>query len=164
MKKLLGIVGVLLGFGMVAFAATPQDQPLPGQIPYSNASIVGSTASTTSNANLTASVSPGTLFNGTSASCRNCFTNFMVQIPTTTVLNVLDGGTTVYYVFGTALGTSGVNTFSTSRDRLGPLCLTAGTATTFNLVNTNGVSTNPQVLNYEGYTQCGQPNQGGVMK
>lgn len=164
MKKLLGIMAMVLGLGAVAFAGTPQDQALPGQLPYSNTSIVGSTASTTSNANLSATVAPGSVFNGATASCRNCFTNFIMQIPTTTVVNVLDGGTTVQYIYGAALASSGVNTLSENRDHLGPLCLTTGSSTTFNLVNTGGVSTNPQVFNYEGYTQCGQPNQGGVMK
>lgn len=166
MKKLLGILGLLFGFATIGFAGAPQEQPLPGQLPYSNSTVAVSTASTSSVPNLTVTVAPGTIFNGASVSCRNCFTNFTVQIPTTTVLSVLDltTGTTFYSINGLGLGSSGVNTLSVPRDHLGPLCGVVGNSTQFNMVNTSGAPGLPQVLNVEGYTVCGTPNQGGVMK
>lgn len=166
MKKLLGMLGLVLGLGAVAFAGTPQEQPLPGQIPYSNTTISVSTFSTASNVNLSMTLAPGTLYNGVSASCRNCFTNWFVEIPTTTVVSFLDlsSGTTFYTIDGQGLASSGVNALSSPRDHLGPLCGSAGHSTQINLVNTTGVSTNHQLANVEGYTQCGQINQGGLMQ
>lgn len=150
MKKMFMALGLLVGLAGVSRAGVALDQ---GAQPASyGTSIYGSTASVSSAVNLTATLAPGTV--GGNA-CRNCFTKFIVQVPTTTVVTILDGATTSYTLYGVGLGTAGVNTITLPEDHLGPLCLTAGSSTMFNLINTGGASGNPQVINYEGYTNCG---------
>lgn len=157
------IVGLLALFGIaVAYAGTPQESYFSGAAPLSNTTIVGSTATTAGTASLTVSLAPG-IVNGNA--CRNCFTDFTIQIPTTSIVNVLDGATTSFVLYGAGLGTTGTNTRSITRDHIGPMCFTAGNTTTINLVGSaGGAAANPQVVNYEGYTNCGGTNNAGPMR
>lgn len=163
MKKLfgsIGLLGLLIGFASVGQAGTPQDSFYSGQAPFSNTSIVGSTGTANATSALSVTLAPGSV-NG--ASCRNCFTKFFVQIPTTTIINIVDGtssGTTVYAVDGLGLGASGVNSVQLTEDHLGPLCTTAGNSTVIN-VSSAGTLVH-QMVNYEGYTACGGTNNKGL--
>lgn len=159
MKRLLAVFSMLFGLAMVSYAGTPQETFFQNQFPFSNTTIWGSTASVTSAVSLTKTVAAPTCANG--ASGRNCFTNFIVQIPSTTVLTILDGATTNYTIYGSAMGTTGSATLQFNREHLGPLCSSVGNSTMFNLTGTGGVSTNAESFNYEGYTNCGGSNNAG---
>lgn len=165
MKKWLGLIGLLLGLSAVSYAGTPQETLFLGQSPLSQTTIIGSTASVTSAVNLILNVSTPTAFNsgGGTYQGRNCFTRFMVQIPTTTVVTIVDNGVTKWTLYGLGLGASGVNTLSIPEAHLEPFCTAAGDATVINLTNTAG-SAVPQSFNYEGYTTYGGTNNGGPMQ
>lgn len=167
MKKWLGLVGLLFGLSALSYAGTPMENYYLGQAPLSNTTIIGSTASVASNVNLTVTVSTPTStigFSGGSVSCRNCFTRFVVQVPTTTVVTFQDNNTTKWTLYGVGLGASGVNTLSLPEAHLEPWCTSSGNQSSFVLTNTGGASTNPQSFSYEGYTQCGGTANAGVMQ
>lgn len=163
MKKLLAGIGLfgiaLLGAVTMSRAGTPVDTYFSGQFPFSNTTVVGSTQTTVGTANLRISIAPTTGSQG--SACRTCFTKFFVQIPTTTILNVLDAATTSYVIDGAGIGTTGTNTVQVNEDHLGPLCLTAGNTVTLNSVATSGNAINHQSFSWEGYTQCGGANNAG---
>ena len=161
MKKYLAVFGLLFGIAAVCRAGTPQETFYQGQSPLSGVSIIGSTATPTSIGNYTLTVATPTAVNG--VSCRNCFTKFVVQIPTTTVVAIADRDTTVWTIYGLGLGSSGVNTLSLPEDHLGPFCSTAGNKTLITLTNTAG-NTVPASFNYEGYVECGGTNNAGSMQ
>jgi len=169
MKKLFMRLGLMFGVAFavlsVAHAGTPQEVFYMSQPNLSNTTIIGSTASANANQTFSATVAAPTCNAGSSTfSGRNCFTNFIIQIPTTTVLSILDGATTSYTIYGAGLGTSGVNTLQINRDHLGPICTTAGNSTTFNLVNGTSVVGSFSSFNYEGYTNCGGTANKGPMQ
>lgn len=159
MRKLLAVAVLMCGVYGLSHAGTPQETYFQSQFPFSNVSIVGSTVSVSAAVSLTKTVAAPTCPNG--ASGRNCFTNFIVQVPTTTIITFLDGTTTTYSLAGVGLASSGVNTLQINRDHLGPLCTSVGNSSSFVLTATGGVSTNPQGINYEGYTNCGGSNNAG---
>lgn len=165
MKKYLALIGLMLGIAGVTHAGTPQEN---GQLPFQTASFSGSTiltssASTSGTATVTLVVSTPTVINsgGGTYTGRNCFTKFVVQLATTTVMTVADNNTTVWTVFGSGIGTTGTNTISLPEDHLGPFCTAAGDRTVFTLTPTNGLAANPSSINVEGYTTYGGTlNQG----
>lgn len=165
MKKYLLALGLLMGAISMSYAGTPQETFYVGQAPLSGASIFTSTASASSNGNFTLTVATPTAINsgGSTYTGRNCFTRFVVQIPTTTVVTIADGDTTKWTIYGSALGTTGSNTLSLPEDHLGPLCTSANSKTLFTLTNTSGNPANPSVINVEGYTTYGGTNNQGVM-
>lgn len=166
MKKALAVFGMLFGLASAGFAGTPQEVFFQGQNALSGATILTSTASTTSlgSSIFTLAIATPTAINsgGTSYSGRNCFTKFVVQIPTTTVITIADGAVTKWTIYGIGLGTTGVTTKDFVEDHLGPWCTATGNATTFVLTNTGGNAV-PAVLNVEGYTTYGGVlNQGNM--
>lgn len=167
MKKLLagfGLLGALFACAGVSHAGTPAEAFYQGQAPLSGTTILGSTAATVSNVNLVVTVStPTSTIGSGTTSCRNCFTRFFVQVATTAVVSLADGPTTKWTIYGTALGTTGTNSLSIPEDHLGPWCTSTGNATVISVVNTLGNGANPQVVNYEGYTQCGGTANAGPM-
>lgn len=163
MEKWLGLLGLMLCLSAVSHAGTPQENLYLGQAPLSNTSIWSSTASVTSAVNLTAAIAPAAGAGAASTACRVCLTKFIVQIPTTTVVSVLDGATTNYTLYGLGLAASGVNTIVFPEDHLGPLCAAVGDTINVNLINTGGAAV-PQSFNYEGYTTCGGTANKGSMQ
>lgn len=162
MKKALAVIGMLFGLGAVAFAGTPQENLYMSQAPLSNATILASSAATTSAANITLTISTPTAIpsGGGTYTGRNCFTKIIVQMSTATVLTLVDGATTKWTINGLGLGASGVNTLTLTDDHLGPLCTLAGDQTQFTLTSTTGGAV-PQSINVEGYTTYGGTlNQG----
>jgi hypothetical protein len=166
MKKVLAVFGLLLGMVALSHAGTPQDNYYSGQPPLSAATILASSATTVGTATLTLTVVTPTVVNsgGGAFNGRNCFTRFVVQIPTTTVVTIADNLTTVWTLYGSGIGTTGTNTLSLPEDHLGPFCTGAGHQTVFTLTPTNGLAANPQAINVEGYTEYGGTNNlGGPM-
>lgn len=166
MKKYLASLMVVMGMAAVAYAGTPQETYYMGQPPLSGTTILASTASTSSNGNFTLTIAtPTVLYSGGGAyQGRNCFTKFVVQVPTTTVVTIADGDTTKWTIYGVGLGASGVNTKDFVEEHLGPWCTSVGNKTLFTLTNTSGVSTVPQAINVEGYTTYGGTLNAGPMQ
>jgi len=169
MKKLIAGLGVFFGLSVMAGisrAGIPVENYYMGQSPLSNTSIVISSASTNGTASLSMSVSPASQSSGGGTySCRVCFTNFVVQIESTTVVTILDAGTTDYTIYGAGIGTNAVNTLSINRDHLGPVCFGAGdTAYIKATVGTGDAAGNPQSIIAEGYTNCGGTLNKGPMQ
>ena len=170
MKKYLAVLGLLFGLASLSHAGTPTDPVYPLQSPISNTSIYGSTWTTTGSTITIAA----TTFNsaGTSYSCRNCFTKFVVQLSTNSIFTVYDGTTTtaatVEHIEGFALAGStsagGSYTLSLPEDHLGPLCTTAGNITYLTIGSAGALTGSNNTINYEGYTNCGGTNNQGVMK
>ena len=127
--------------------------------------ILTSTASPTSVGTYTLTVTTPAVINsgGGAYTGRNCFTKFVVQIPTTTVVTIADNNTTVWTLYGLGLGASGVNTVSLPEDHLGPWCTAAGDRTVFTLTNTGGIANVPTSINVEGYTTYGGTLNSGPM-
>lgn len=165
MKKLLAGLGLLFGFAVVSYAGTPQETYFQNQAPLSGTTILASTASVSSNGNFVLTVATPTVINsgGGTYTGRNCFTKFVVQVPTTTVITIADGNVTKWTIYGAGLGASGITTKDFAEDHLGPYCTAAGDQTTFTLTNTGGVAANPQSINVEGYTTYGGTNNAGSM-
>lgn len=169
MKRLLsglGMFGLLFALMGVAHAGTPQETYYSGQSSLSNATIYGSTASTTNLGTYTLTIATPTAINsgGSTFNGRNCFTRFIVQIPTTTVVTIADNNTTVWTLYGLGLGASGVNTLSVNEDHLAPFCTAAGDRTVITLTTTNGAGGSiPNAFNYEGYTTYGGTLNAGPM-
>lgn len=166
MRKLLAVVGLLFGVVSLSRAGTPQENYYQGQAPLSGATILASTASTTSaGASIALTVSTPTAINsgGSTYTGRNCFTRILVQMSTSTVLTIADGTTTKWTIYGAGLGTTGTSTLSLPEDHLGPFCTAAGDQTLFTLTNTAGLSTNPESVNVEGYTTYGGTQNAGPM-
>lgn len=165
MKKWLGLFGLLLGLSAVSYAGTPQENLYMGQAPLSGSTILASSATTVGTATLTLTVSTPTAINsgGGTYNGRNCFTRFVVQMATTTVLTIADNNTTVWTINGAGLGTTGTNTLSLPEDHLGPFCTAAGDKTVFTLTPTGGNAGNPTTINVEGYTTFGGTNNQGSM-
>lgn len=161
MKKILLTLGALLA-GAQLYAATPLEQA--GQVnqgPYSNTTIIGSSAP--------ASGSAGTIIfpvvtktsGGQTIQCRNCLTRVMMQLSVGTTFYLLDGGTTDYVVYGIGLGASGTNTHILSENSIEPLCGTYNNSMTLS-IPAPGTATANNVINAEGYTFCGYANNSGL--
>lgn len=161
MKKLIAMFGLLFAMGTLAYAGTPQEAFFSGQAPLSAATILASSATTVGTATLTLTVSTPTVVN--SAAGRNCFTKFIVQMSTYSVLTVADNLTTKWTLYGAGLGTTGVGTLTVNEEHLGPYCTTAGNQTVFTLTPTAGLAANPQSINVEGYVTYGGTNNSGPM-
>lgn len=156
MLKAMFVVVILASLCKLSHAGGSQATFYSGQPPLYNTEIIGSSVTTLGTANLTVALAPGTV---SGSSCRNCFTKFFVQIPTTSIVTILDSGTTVQTIDGQGLAASGVNPYLLNYDNQSPMCLGFGNTTTINCVTTSGVTTNHQVINYEGFVSCG--NAGG---
>jgi len=185
MKKLLagiGALAVLVCLVGSARAGVPQEGNLyMSGNNLSNTSVIGSTYSTNGQIGLTATVAPVTsTIGGASVSCRTCFTKFVMQIETMTIVNILDGATTDYVIYGAGItsptSNGGSSTLVLGEDHLGPFCLGAGDSFTVNFqgygsaagapsaMSGTGLLGNPQSFNWEGYTQCGGNYNAGIMK
>lgn len=166
MKRSLGVLLSMFGVVAMCHAGTPQENYYMGQANLSGVTILASTASVTSNGNFTLTVAtPTVLYSGGGTyQGRNCFTKFVVQVPTTTVVTIADGDTTKWTIYGVGLGASGVNTKDFSEDHLGPWCTSVGNKTLFTLTNTGGLSTTPAAINVEGYTTYGGTLNAGPMQ
>jgi len=166
MKKCLAIVALMFGFAAIGRAGTPQENFYMGQANLSGTTILASTASTTSSGNFTLTIAtPTVLYSGGGAyQGRNCFTKFVVQVPTTTVVTIADGDTTKWTLYGVGFGASGVNTKDLIEDHLGPLCHSVRKKTFFTLTNAHGISTNPASINVEGYTTYGGTLNAGPLQ
>ena len=169
MKRLLAVFGLLLGFIAIGHAGTPQEN---GQVPFQSAPFSGATILTSSATSIIASgltlnVSTPSVINsgGQAINGRNCFTKFVLQIATYSVVTVADNNTTVMTIYGSGIGTTGINTLTLSEDHLGPLCTAAGDRTVFTLTNNGApaLAGNSQVINVEGYTTYGGTNNSGPM-
>jgi hypothetical protein len=167
MKKWLGCLGLLFVVGTV-YAGTPQENYYMGQPPLSAITILASTATTTTvgASVFTLTIATPTAINsgGGTFTGRNCFTRFVVQIPTTTVLTIADNFTTKWTINGAGLGTTGTSTLVLPEDHLGPWCTAAGDQTLFTLTNIGGLAANPATLNVEGYTTYGGTLNAGPMQ
>lgn len=165
MKKVLATFSLLLGFVSLSHAGTPQENYYQGQAPLSGATILASTSSASSVGTFTLTVSTPTSINsgGSTYTGRNCFTRFVVQVPSTTVISMKDNSNTVWTLYGVGIGASGVNTLQIAEDHLGPWCTAAGDQSVFTLVNTGGSSTVPLSFNVEGYTTYGGTQNQGPM-
>jgi hypothetical protein len=165
MKRLIAVFGLLLGMVAISHAGTPQENYYMSQPPLSSTSITASTASTNGTATLTLTVSTPAVVNsgGGTFNGRNCFTKFVVQVETGTVVTIADVNTTVWTLYGAGLGTTGTNTLTLPEDHLGPFCTGAGHQTLFTLTS-SGIAGNPQAIDVEGYTTYGGTNNlGGPM-
>lgn len=164
MKKVIALIGLLLGLASISHAGTPQENLYQSQAPLSGTTIIASSASTTSATNLTLVVSTPTTINsgGGVYTGRNCFTRILVQMSSATVLTIQDNNTVKWTINGLGLGASGVNTLSLPEDHLGPFCTAAGDQTSFILTSTSG-GVVPQTVNVEGYTTYGGTNNSGPM-
>ena len=165
MKRLIAVFGLLFGMAAISHAGIPQETYFMGQGPLSNTTVQGSTWTATS-PNVTL-VSPTCTYGSSSYAGRICLTKEVVQLSTAAVFYALDAGTTVQYVQGFALSGSttatGSNTLSLPRDHLGPICFGAGDSVQLSVVGT-AVSTLNNVINWEGYTACGEvSNKGQVI-
>lgn len=165
MKKVLSLFGLLFAMGTLAYAGTPQESYFQNQAPLSNVTILASSATTVGTATLTLTVSTPTVINsgGSSYNGRNCFTRFVVQLSTYSVLTVADNLTTKWTLYGAGLGTTGTNTLSLPEDHLGPWCTSAGNQSVFTITPTGGLAINPQSIMVEGYTTYGGTNNSGPM-
>lgn len=167
MLRLMAMLGFVAGISALGHAGTPQEN---GQVPSQTASFSGTTiltssATTSGTATVTLTVSTPTVINsgGGTYNGRNCFTRFVVQMATTTVLTIADNATTVWTVNGAGLGTTGTNTIVLPEDHLGPFCTAAGDKTVFTLTPTAGNAVNPTTINVEGYTTYGGTLNSGPM-
>lgn len=145
---------LLLAIG-IGYAGTPVENYYQGQAPLSNTSIYGS-SNTVNTATIPLSV-PSCASGG---QARNCFTKIQIALTAGASYYALDGGTTVQFVTGGALGTSG-GLLTEVDDHLGPLCFASGTTTTLKIT---GGSAPSNFINYEGYTNCGGTDNQGPMK
>lgn len=166
MKRYLVALVSMFGFAVFCHAGTPQENYYMGQAPLSGTTILASTASVSSAGNFTLTVAtPTVLYSGGGAyQGRNCFTKFVVQVPSTTVVTIADGDTTKWTLYGAGFGTTGTTTRELTEDHLGPFCTSTGNKTLFTLTNTGGLSTNPTALNVEGYTTYGGTLNAGPMQ
>lgn len=166
MKRLIAAFVLVLTMAGLSHAGTPQENgggPILQAGPYSGATILTSSASANSSGNLTLAVATPTVINsgGGSYTGRNCFTKFVIQVSTVAVVTIKDNNTTVWTIYGSALGTTGSNTLTLPEDHLGPFCTAANDQTQFVITNTAGLSVNPQAIDVEGYTTYGSTlNQG----
>jgi hypothetical protein len=165
MKKCLVMLGLLLGLASVSHAGTPQENYYNGQAPLSGLTILASSATTVGTATLVLTVSTPTVVNsgGGTFTGRNCFTKFVVQIATTSVLTIADNLTTKWTIYGTAIGTTGTNTLVLPEDHLGPWCTAAGDQTVFTITPTAGNAGNPEAIDVEGFTTYGGTINSGPM-
>ena len=131
MKKYLAVLGLLFGFAAISYAGTPQENLYMGQAPLSGSSIIASSATVLGNNTITLVVSTPTAINsgGSTFNGRNCFTRFVLQVATSTVVTIADNNTTVWTIYGSGLGTTGTNTLSLPEDHLGPFCTATGDRT-----------------------------------
>lgn len=166
--KVMAILGCIAGIASISHAGTPQEN---GQVPFQTApfsgtTIIASSASASSaGASISLTVSTPTAINsgGGTYTGRNCFTRIVVQMSSSTVLTIADTNTTKWTIYGSGLGTSGSSTLSLPEDHLGPWCTAAGDQTLFTLTNTGGLSSNPEVVDVEGYTTYGGTLNSGPM-
>lgn len=165
MKKVFALLGLMFGLSGLSHAGTPQETYWLGQPNLSGATILVSTASASSIGTFTLLVSTPTPINsgGSTYTGRNCFTKFVIQVPTTTVVTMDDGVSVKWTLYGVGLGASGVNTITLADDHLGPWCTSAGNQSLFTLTNTGGSSSVPLAFNAEGYTTYGGTNNQGPM-
>lgn len=171
MKKAIAVVGLLFGLISYSHAGTPQENLYNGQAPLSGTTILASSASTTSaGASIALTVSTPTVINsgGGTYTGRNCFTRILVQMSTSSVLTIADVNTTKWTIYGYALAGSstatGSFTLSLPEDHLGPFCTASGDQTLFTLTNTNGLATNDEAIDVEGYTTYGGTLNAGPMQ
>lgn len=165
MKRVLAVLGLLFGVAGFSHAGIPVENYYMGQPGLSNTSINVSSASTVGSANLTITVvnSSSTIGGGTTG-CRICFTKYVAQISSTTVFQVLDGGTTIYTIDGADSGVTPPSTFILPEDHLGPMCLTVGNTALIKATQTATGNANHTVINAEGYTYCGGTANAGPMQ
>ena len=167
MKRLLAVFGLLLGFVAISHAGTPQENLYMSQPPLSGTTILASSATTIGSANLTLTVSTPAVVNsgGGTFNGRNCFTKFVVQMSTYSVLTIADNQTTKWTIYGIGLGTTGVSTISLPEDHLGPWCTAVGDQTIFTLTSSaNSIATQSESINVEGYTTYGGILNAGPMQ
>ena len=142
MKRLIAVIGLLFGLGVVAMAGTPQEITQNG--PYTNSSIYGSTI-TAGAASLI--LAAPTSKNGVPG--RYCFNNIQVVAANTIDVYFVDGSTTptnTNNIVVAGLTTSTANTIMTPH--LEPICFTAGNQAG---IYATGVST----ISYDGYITYG---------
>lgn len=165
MKKVLAVVGLLFGLATMSHAGAPQETLFQSQPPLSNATILASTASTVGTATLTLTISTPTAINsgGSTFNGRNCFTRFLLQVSTASVVTIADNLTTKWTIYGAGFGTTGTNTRDLVEDHLGPFCTSTGNQTVITVTPTNGFAVNAQAINVEGYTTYGGTNNSGQM-
>src|ERR1700689_148014 len=142
MKKVIALLGLLLGLASVSHALSPQETTING--PYSNSSVYGSTV-TTGTSSLILPVPSSK--NGISG--RYCFESAQVIAANTVLVYLVDGSTTPTntnnYLIG-GLTTSTANSFNPPH--LEPLCFTAG--------NEAGIyATGVATITYSGYIAYG---------
>lgn len=155
MKKLIALFGLLF-MGTLAYAGTPQMTFFQSQGSLSNTTIIASTATPTSNGTFSLVVASPTVSasGGGSYTGRNCITRFIVQVPTTTVVNIYDGPTLKWTIYGQDLGATGPNTLNVNEDPMGPWCATNGNQIFATMIGA-GSLTVPESFNVEGYTTFG---------
>lgn len=158
MKKWLVFIGLLLGVSVASFAGIPIGNNYLGQSPLSNTSIYGSSNTVTT---IGITLTPPT-FNsgGLTQQCRNCFTRLAGSLTAGASYYVLDGGTTVQFVLGAGIASTG-GLFSYPEDSGTPLCFSSGQVTSIKVL---GATTPSSFVNYEGYTNCGGTNNAGPMQ
>lgn len=155
MKKWLMFAGLLFGLSTLSYSGTPVESYYSGQAGLSNTSIYGSSSTVN---NIALPVVPPACASGQVA--RNCFNKIQLGLTVGASYYALDGGTTVQFLVGGQIGSSGgIHTFTD--EHLGPLCLTSGQTTTFKVT---GAAPPSNFINYEGFTNCGGTDNAGVMK
>lgn len=151
MKKIIIACGMLL-LGGILHAAVPLDQnPQTPQEANWNTTLLGNSTGTLTLPALS-KVSGSTTFSG-----RNCLTNIILQMTTSATFYLLDGNTTSYVIYGSAVGAQTSNTMQINREHFGPICGTSGNTMTLNM---QPASTGVDVANYEGYTWFPAGNAG----
>lgn len=155
MKRIIATLGLLFA-GALAYAGTPQVTFFQGQGSLSNTTIIASTGTPTSNGTFSLTVTSPTVVNsgGGAFIGRNCFTRFVVQAPTTTVVNMYDGSVLKWTLYGQGFGTAALNTLNINEDPMGPWCTTNGNQAFFTMAGTGSIGV-PESFNVEGYTTYG---------
>ena len=142
MKKVIALMGLLLGLASISHAGTPQEITVNG--PYTNSSIYGSSVTTGSGFTILAAPSSKNSVPG-----RYCFNEIQVVAANTVGVYFIDGSTVptnTNNFLVTGLTTSTVNNINTPH--LEPLCFTAG--------NQAGIySTGIATYTYAGYISYG---------
>lgn len=150
MKKVLAVLGLMLGLVGLSHAGTPKDQNPNSWSNFMHGNAVIGSSMTTAGINQFAAPAPGT---SQGQNCQTCLTKIILQLSAASTAYILEGGTTDYIILGQGLASSGVNTLSLPEDHLGPLCFQTGNTAIFNILPITG--SNPASVNFEGFVDCG---------
>lgn len=143
MKKLLMSSALLVGVWAVVHAGLPLDQnSVNNQEAFWDTPLQAVSTGTVVLPVIT-KYSGGTTYSG-----RYCFTNLTIELTSASTFYLLDGGTTAYAIYGAGMATN-PGIIQVNRERLGPLCTTAGNTATISVLPVNTLN---DLVGYEGYS------------